>query len=339
MKGGVSMATLYLTEQGSVLRKADERLIVTRGDELIDDIPLIKLERVVVMGKGIKITTPALFCLAKRGIDLVFLTQRGGFVTRMGGGTSKFGRLRYAQAMTVGDDEKVLAIAKQVVKGKLTNQRTLIKRHAGSKSWGRKAIDGIDRMLARLEGARDINVVRGLEGQGASLYFSAFRRLLKQDMGFKKRVYYPPTDPVNALLSFGYTLLLNELVGAVQLVGLDPYLGFFHAIDYGRPSLALDIEEEFRPIIIDSVVLYVVNKRVLTPSDFTKPQGRKKAVYLSEHGRHAFIKAYEHRVNTKVTYPLTGERNTYRRCFELQVRQLARFILGEEREYRPMTMK
>jgi len=328
-----------LTEQGSVLRKADERLIVTKGEEVIDDIPLIKVDRVVVMGKGIKITTPVVFCLARRGVDLVYLTQRGGFVTRMEGGGSKFGQLRHAQAMTVGDDEKVLSIARQVVLGKLTNQRALVKRHAGGEPWGQKAVEGIDRMLARLDGARDVDVVRGLEGQGAALYFSAFRHLLKQDLGFTKRVYYPPTDPVNALLSFGYTLLLNELIGAVQLVGLDPYLGFFHVIDYGRPSLALDVEEEFRPLIVDSVVLYMVNKRVLTGADFTKPQGEKKAVYLSEKGRLAFIKAYEDRVSTRVAYHLTGEKNTYRRCFELQVRHLARVILGQDKVYRPMTMK
>lgn len=328
------MATVYLTEQGSKLSKIDERLIVSRGNETLEEIPLIKVDQVIVMGKGVRVTTPAVFALARRGIELVYLTQRGGYVTRTRGRESKFARLRFRQALMVNDPAATLPLAREIVRGKLLNQAALIQKRAGQS--GRRAVEGIKKMIARLDRTKDLEVLRGLEGQGAAVYFNAFRRLLRQDLSFRKRAYYPPTDPVNAALSFGYTLLLNQLVGAVQVVGLDPYLGFFHVIDYGRPSLALDLEEEFRPLIVDRLVLDLINGQKLEARHFTRPPGRKKAVYLSDEGRPIFIAAYESLVNSAVVYPPTGKQNTYRRCFELQARQMARIVLGKAKKYRPL---
>lgn len=327
------MATVYLTEQGTTLSKIDERLVVSRGNETLEEIPLIRVDQVIVMGKGVRVTTPAVFALARRRVELVYLTQRGSYVARMRSKESKFAQLRFRQALMVNDPAAILPVAREMVRGKLLNQRALVQEGGGRS--GRRAVDGIGKMIARLDSARDLDVLRGLEGQAAAVYFGVFRRLLRQDMGFRKRVYYPPTDPVNAALSFGYTLLLNQLVGAVQVVGLDPYLGFFHVIDYGRPSLALDLEEEFRPLV-DRLVLDLINDQKLTARQFTRPAGRKKAVYLSEEGRPIFIAAYESLVNSTVVYPPTGKQNTYRRCFELQTRQVARIVLGKARKYRAM---
>jgi CRISPR-associated protein Cas1 len=330
------VATVYLTEQGSTLSKIDQRLIVSRGDETLDEIPLINVDQVVVMGKGVRVTTPAVFALARRGVELVYLTQRGGYVTRTRGKDSKFGQLRFRQALMVNDPAATLSVAREMVRGKLLNQKALVQGLAGRS--GHRGVSGITRMIDRLNEATNLDVLRGFEGQGAAVYFHAFRRLLSHDMGFRKRVYYPPTDPVNAALSFGYTLLLNQLVGAVQVVGLDPYLGFFHVVDYGRPSLALDLEEEFRPVIVDRLVLDLVNRQELTPRHFTRPTGRKKAVYLSDEGRRIFIEAYETRVNSAIVYPPTGKQNTFRRCFELQARQVARIVLGKAKKYRALVV-
>jgi CRISPR-associated protein Cas1 len=330
------MATVYLTEQGTTLSKIDERLIVRRGDETIEEIPLIKVDQVIVMGKGVQVTTPTVFALARRGVELVYLTQRGSYVSRTRGGDSKFAQLRFRQALMVNDPAAVLAAAREMVRGKLHNQRSLIQERAGHS--GRRAVDGIGRMIARLDRTQDVDVLRGLEGQSAAVYFGAFRRLLRHDLGFRKRIYYPPTDPVNAALSFGYTLLLNQLVGAVQMVGLDPYLGFFHVIDYGRPSLALDLEEEFRPLV-DRLVLDLVNDKELTAKHFTGPQGKKRAIYLSEEGRPIFIAAYEALVNSTVIHSPSGKRHTYRRCFELQSRQVARIVLGKAKKYWPVVVE
>lgn len=328
------MATLYLTEQGTTLSKIDERLVVSRGDEKLEEVPLIKVDQVVVMGKGVQVTTPAVFALARRGVELVYLTQRGGYVTRTRGGESKFAQLRFRQALLVNDPAAVLPVAREIVRGKLLNQVALIQERAGRPA--HRAVEGINRMIARLDETQDLDVLRGLEGQGAALYFDAFRRLLRHNLGFHKRVYYPPTDPVNAALSFGYTLLLNQLMGAVQVVGLDPYLGFFHVIDYGRPSLALDLEEEFRPLVVDSLVLDLINDQKLEARHFTKPEGKKGAVYLADEGRRIFIEAYELLVNSAILYPPTGQQNTYRRCFELQARQMARIVLGKAKKYQPL---
>jgi len=331
------MATLYLTEQGTTLSKIDERLVVTRGDERLEEVPLIKVDQVIVMGKGVRVTTPAVFALARRGVELVYLTQRGGYVTRTRGRESKFARLRFRQALLVNDPAAVLPVAREIVRGKLLNQVALLQERAGRS--GRRAVEGIKKMIARMDGTQDLDVLRGLEGQGAALYFDAFRRLLRHNLGFRKRVYYPPTDPINAALSFGYTLLLNQLIGAVQVVGLDPYLGFFHVIDYGRPSLALDLEEELRPLVVDRLVLDLINDQKLVARHFTKPQGKKRAVYLSDEGRPIFVTAYESLVNSTIVYPLTGKQNTYRRCFELQARQVARIVLGKAKKYRALVVK
>jgi len=227
-------------------------------------------------------------------------------------------------------------------------------------------------MAARVETARTLDELRGLEGQAAKDYFSLLRRLLRPPAqggawGFERRTYYPPSDPINALLSFGYTLLLNDLITACQLVGLDPYLGFFHAIDYGRPSMALDLEEEFRPVIVDSIVLAAVNRQVVGLRDFeaVKWKGRdsanddeptegagpttaepggsgagaQRAVYLAAAARGRFIALYEARVNEQAEYALTGERTPYRRIFELQAQQMARVILGQAPGYRPVEIR
>lgn len=330
------MATVYLTEQGTTLSKIDERLIVRRGDEMLEEIPLIKVDQVIVMGKGVQVTTPAVFALTRRGIELVYLTQRGSYVSRTRGKESKFAQLRFRQALMVNEPTAVLPMAREMVRGKLLNQVALVQEHTGHS--GRRAVEGIKKMIARLDRTKDLDVLRGLEGQGAATYFGAFRRLLRHDMGFRKRVYYPPTDPVNAALSFGYTLLLNQLVGAVQVVGLDPYLGFFHVIDYGRPSLALDLEEEFRPLV-DRLVLNLINEQKLAARHFTRPAGKKRAVYLSDEGRPIFIEAYESLVNSHVVYPPSGKQNTWRRCFELQTRQVARIVLGKAKKYRAMVVQ
>ena len=267
------MATLYLTEPGTALQKDGERLVVTRDEQLVEAIPLLKLDQVVVMGRGVRVTTPALFALARRGIDLVYLAGKSGrFVARMRGEDTGYAKLRFGQALLVADRGRSLALAREFVRGKLHNQRLLVLRHASSPR-DQAAAEGIARMSERVDGTEDVEVLRGLEGQGAALYFGVFRRLLRQDLGFTRRAYYPPPDPVNALLSFGYTLLLQRILGAVGVVGLDPYLGVFHVLDFGRPSLALDLEEEFRPLVVDSLVLDLVNHRTLTAADFTRDKG------------------------------------------------------------------
>lgn len=338
------MPTIYLTEQGSVVHRTDERLVVTKEKKVIADVPIIKVEQLVVMG-NVQLTTQAVAFLLQSGVDVVFLSSYGKFRGRLTSTGSKFAELRHRQLRKLDDEKATLKLAKQIVIGKLTNQRTVMQRQARDSSSAAAqaktsaAVRGIAALLQNVKKAKSVEAVRGFEGKAGALYFSAFKALLSSGMGFKGRNYHPPQDPVNSLLSFGYTLLLKDITAAVQLVGLDPYLGFFHAIDYGRPSLALDMMEEFRPTIVDSIVLNVVNNGILSEKDFIRTKRAKRPVLMTDEGRKRFIEEYEGKVNTTVTYPLTGEKTSYRRCFELQVRQLARCITGKRREYKPMTIK
>jgi CRISPR-associated protein Cas1 len=196
-------------------------------------------------------------------------------------------------------------------------------------------------LLKRLDRAESADTVFGLEGQGAALYFGEFGRFLKaqppgRGFDFTARNRRPPKDPVNALLSFAYALLAKDCFAAVCTVGFDPYKGFFHVNRHGKPSLALDLMEEFRPVIADSVVLTLVNNEMLTPADFLV---WKDACQLTDNGRRAFFQAYEQRKATEVTHPVYGYRMTYSRMLEVQARMLAAFVRGTTPRYTGFTVR
>jgi len=356
------MATLYVTEPGVQVHRIGQRLVVRKGDEVLQDIPLIKVDRVVLMGRGVGLTTPALHALAQKQVDVLYLNSRGGFISRMVGREHKHARLRHAQALAVSEPERCLRVARSIVVGKVPNQRVLVLRHVEGAAWAGAALNQMDNMRRQVSSADDLDALRGREGLAAKEYFRILRGLIRpprdgSSWGFDRRAYYPPPDPVNALLSFGYTLLLNDLVTACQAAGLDPDLGFFHAIDYGRPAMALDLEEEFRPVIVDSLVLAAVNRPLFGLQDFeagprqevdlpedSAPRqaaaGEKlRPVFLKDAPRKQFIALYEARVNETVMYAPSGESTSYRRIFELQAYAMARAILGETSDYVPFTIR
>lgn len=349
------MATLYVTEIGTQVRKVGERLVLVKGKEILDEIPLPEVDQVVMMGQSVSLTTAALFALTRRGVDVVYLTGAGRRAAQVVGPEHKHGKLRHMQSLMVEDSERAMNLASSIVQGKINNQRVFVRRHVERAAWASAALGAMDAMAKRVSQARTLDELRGLEGQAAKEYFSLFRRLLERprdgaDWGFDRRAYYPPTDPVNAMLSFGYTLLLNDMVAACTLVGLDAYLGCFHAIDYGRPSMALDLIEEFRPVIVDSLVLNLVNHGQIGLRDFQArrlddadeekvDQQFAQAIYLSDDGRKKFLTGYAERVNDLAAAPLSGQRTTFRRMFQLQAQAMARVILGEAAVYSPLMMR
>lgn len=362
------MATVYVTENGVQVHRRGERLLVMRQDEVLQDIPLIKVDRLVLVGRGVGLTTPALYALARRGVDVLYLNSHGGYVSRLVGREHRHSRLRQQQAIKTADPAFTLPAARRIVDGKVHNQRVLAQRHTGGAPWAAPALAQMEAERRQAAAARSHDELRGHEGAAAKAYFSLLRTLIQPssgvDWGFHQRAYYPPPDPVNALLSFGYTLLLNDLVAACQVAGLDPDLGFFHTVDYNKPSLALDLEEEFRPLLVDSLVLAAINKRILQPGDFeaVRPQrpeaeegeedearpgappagrqpGQERAVYLKEASRKRFIALYEARLNESVLHPPSAETTTYRRILALQTYLAARLILGEVGEYTPFTIR
>jgi CRISPR-associated protein Cas1 len=337
------MPPVYVREQGAVIRKRGERLIVTRDKKQLLDLPLIHLDQVVLFG-NVQLTAPAVAMLLQAEVDVVFFSQYGKFRGRLVHTGSKFARLRHAQLQKMSDEKVTLAIARQVVAGKLHNQRVQLSACAAqsspsARSKVQQARSGIQRMLDRACSARSLDSLRGFEGKAGADYWAAFRSLLTTDLGFQGRKYFPPPDPVNALLSFGYSLLLKDVTAAVQLVGLDPYLGFLHAIDYGRPSLALDMMEEFRPVLVDPLALDMVNGGQVTGASFERTANPKLPVRLTDAATDVLIQNYEKRLGERAGHADAGGQTSLRRIIELQVRRLARLMLDEAKSYQPFLVK
>ena len=203
---------------------------------------------------------------------------------------------------------------------------------------GGASVDRLNAALAQVDTAQGLAELRGLEGSGSKAYFAILRAALRSDLTFEKRTRRPPKDPANALLSLAYTLLTNALFTACEVAGLDAYDGFFHADKYGRPALALDLVEEFRPIVADSVVLTVVNNRVLSPDDFVEG-GEAGGVYLARHSLRAFVAQFGRRLNTSVYHPEANRALTYQKIFEVQARRLRKCIESGEPVYQPFLAK
>ena len=230
------------------------------------------------------------------------------------------------------------------MRAKLSNQRTLLMRSLrgdGDRGSDEPAAQGLAYAMAKLDDADSANAVFGLEGQGAALYFGEFGRFLRDGtpgraFDFTVRNRRPPRDPVNALLSFAYALLTKDCFAAACTVGFDPYRGFFHVNRHGKPSLALDLMEEFRPVIADSVVLTLINNEMLTPADFVT---WRDACQLTDSGRRTFFNAYEQRKATEVTHPVYGYRMSYSRMLEVQARMLAAYVRGTVPRYTGFTVR
>jgi CRISP-associated protein Cas1 len=358
------MTTLYLTEPYSVVNKDGETLTVkipankeTGTEARKVTIPLMKVEQVVVLGDS-TVTTPALLALLDQNADICFCDFWGRFKGRLAPEVTKNVYVRTAQFRAHELYRQRVRLAARFVRGKLHNQRTLLLRSnrsvedpaqsailTASAATLAAMITEVDRLEIEEDGPLDpsrpqqgsaLGALQGMEGAGAAAFFRGFGPLLKQELGFTGRNRRPPTDPVNALLSFGYTLLLNHVLSAVQIVGFDPYVGYLHSEGYGKPALALDLMEEMRTPIVDSVVLTVINKQILQAKHFEEQLG---AYQLTVAGRKLFLQQFEARLNTEIQHPIFGYKATYRRCLELQARILAKFLLGEIPAYQPFQIR
>ncbi len=321
---------LYVTEQGAYVGVSGERLVVRAQKQVLADVRLIDVSLLAVFG-SVQVSTQALQELAGRDCPVLFFSHGGYFYGFAHGMPAAGVRLR-TQQFTVGADV-ALALARAIVRTKLLNQRTLLRRN------GRNLPEQVVPQLRALAGAalraRTRQALLGIEGAGSSVYFRHFSAMLstEDDAGmfsFESRNRRPPRDPVNALLSFGYALLLKDLAVTAFAVGLDPYIGVYHQPGRGRPALALDLMEEFRPILVDSTVVNVINRGILTSRDFVSRAG---AVALTPDGRRRFVQSYEQRLETLVQHPLFKYQVSYRRALELQLRLFARALTGELPRY------
>ncbi len=325
------MPTLYIQEQGVMVRKRDNQALVTRDGQILHEVPLAKIDHVVLMGRGVQLSTALLIDLLERGIPVTLTNQHGSrHYATLTAGPSRFGDLRTSQMQYVNTPSRALELARAIVIAKLTNQRRLL----AAAGWpaAASALPQIDAALTAATQAPNVDVLRGHEGAAAAAYFGAWRASLPPAWGFGGRAFYPPPDPINAMLSFGYTLALHDVITAVQITGLDPYLGTFHVIEAGRPSLALDLLEEFRPVIVDRMVLDIVRTNAIARERFHRPQERPEAVYLDAEGRAFLVQRYETLLQTKVRLA-GGEQTPMRRVILLQAQAMARVLRGEQERY------
>jgi CRISPR-associated protein Cas1 len=336
-------AVLYVQEPGSHVGKRSEHLVVRKDGQEVTRVPMHAMRQLVVFG-NVQVSTQALETLAANEIPVAYLTGYGRFIGTFAPAERKNVGLREAQFRRFADPAECLALSKAVVRGKLINQRAVLMRSLrseGDRGSDEPAARDMAELIRRLEGAPTLETVLGLEGQGAALYFGEFGRFLRaQPPGhgfeFTSRNRRPPRDPVNALLSFAYALLTKDCFAAVCTVGFDPYKGFFHSNRHGKPSLALDLMEEFRPVIADSVVLTLINNQMLTPADFLV---WREACQLTETGRRTFFQAYEQRKATVITHPVYGYKMSYSRMLEVQARMLAAYVRGSVPAYTGFTVR
>lgn len=336
-------AVLYVQEPGSSVGKRSEHLVVKKEGQELTRVPMHAVRQVVVCG-NVQVSTQALETLAANEIAIAYVTGHGRYIGSFVPAPTKNVSLREAQFRQFSDPVVCLELSKAVVRAKLSNQRTLLMRNLradDARGSHEAAARGMYGLLASIEHQTSAESVLGIEGQGAALYFGEFGRFLKpvptgNGFDFTTRNRRPPRDPVNALLSFAYAMLAKDCFSAVCTVGFDPYKGFFHQGRHGKPSLALDLMEEFRPVIADSVVLTLINNEVLTPGDFIT---WRDACNLTENGRKAFFAAYEQRKATVITHPVYGYRMSYARMLEVQARMLAAFVRGEIPAYTGFTVR
>ena len=320
---------LHVVEQGAYIGKDGERLRVELKGTKVTSIKLIDVSQVCLYG-NIQITTQALAELIDRGIPVCYFSQGGWFRGITGGFTHRNVEIRIRQYAAAADPSLGLPIARAFIGGKIRNGRTLLRRNLEGDSG--RLLDQLSERATEAERATSIETLLGIEGMAAKEYFSGFKRLLKLGFEFDGRNRRPPTDPVNATLSFLYAVLTKEVHVAVQAAGLDPMLGMLHQPRYGRPSLALDLAEEFRPLLADSVALWLINTGEVQASHFVHRAG---ACGLTKAGKRAVIGGWERRLDTEVTHPIFNYALSYRRVVALQARLLARTLSGEIPAYPP----
>lgn len=329
---------LVVQEPGTRVRLRGERLIVEAPEAEAVKVRLAETSHLVLMG-GARCTTPALHECCRRGLPVLHLSGTGWFYGITRGLDHKNVELRSEQFAAARDSERSVAIGRAIVAAKIRNARVLLRRNG--EPTGRD-LSLLASFARRALEAKDAETLLGLEGNAAKIYYGHFSSMIKsavEELGafdFESRSRRPPRDPLNALLSFTYSLLTKDWTVTLTTIGLDPMMGFYHQPKYGKPALALDLMEPFRPVIADSVVVGAINNGEIRPSDFFEREG---GVLLKPPARKRLISAYERRLGQKVRHPLFSYRCTYRRLFELEARLLGRHLLGEIPEYRPMEIR
>jgi len=343
------MESMYVLEPGSYLRRSGEALRLVKDGKTIEEIPAAGLKRLMLVGY-VSLTGAVVDFLIKNRIETVFVTPTGRFRARLSLDEHRHVEIRKAQYFRLNDPAFALVSASKVVCGKIQNMYRflLLRRRQYQENDLGVAAARLKSLVLLAADAGSLESLRGLEGFAARLYFGAFPLMIRNDaFKFNGRNRRPPLDPVNAMLSFAYTLITNEVLSAVKTVGLDPYLGALHEIAYGRPSLACDLVEEYRTFMADRLVLGLINRQAVSPEDFVyraKPPAQfadedemkqRRPVEMKPSVCRAFISAYEEMMNRSIADPAAGRRVKYRYLILNQIQRFARFLEDPGEAYEP----
>lgn len=335
--------TLYVTTQDAYLRKEGETVVVEKEKQVLLRLPIHTLQGIVTFGNVM--TSPFLLNLcAERGVCVSFMSESGKFLARVTGPISGNVLLRLAQMRAYDDRAKKGEIARSFVIGKLLNARNIILRrmrdHGASEVLLEAAEKHVDVVRRVRDSPPDAERLRGLEGEAGAAYFRCFNELLvaqQETFAIAGRNRRPPTDPMNALLSYLYTLLAHDCRGALEGVGLDPQIGFLHEVRSGRPGLALDLMEEFRAVLADRVALSLVNLRQIGPRDFKTTESG--AVEMKEEARKTILQTWQKKKWEMILHPFLDERVPIGLLPHLQALLLARHLRGDLDAYPPFLLK
>ena len=324
---------VYVVGQGKTVRKRGERLEVWSHDEgKINEARIREVSKVCLYG-GVEITTPATVELMQRNVPVLHFSHGGWFQGIYLGMSHKNVLLRIKQFQWAGDEEKSLSLSRKFVSAKIENCRIRLRRYDLDAPEKMKTLESLSSLAKEAGNASSRQSLLGFEGAAASVYFSRFGSMLRVAEGtfsFEGRNKRPPRDPVNSTLSYLYGMLAKELFTTVLAAGFEPFLGFYHQPKYGRPALALDMMEEFRPVIADSVTFALFNKKELTDKDFIRTG---IGISLTPEAKRKVVASYEQRMQKEIVHPIFGYKLSYRRVLEVQARLLSRVLSGELKEY------
>jgi CRISPR-associated protein Cas1 len=325
------MANFYITEQGSRLRKTGERVYLELDEKVLQDIPCRKLDAILIFG-NVQVTTQALSELLEQGIELALLTRHGRLKGQLTPPKAKNVKLRFLQYQRAQDESYRLQFSKAIVRAKIASACAMLERARSNYSEPLlgQALEHLKAHDSKVEAAPSTATLLGLEGAASRDYFEAFARMNRSGLVFDGRNRRPPRDPVNALLSFGYTLIANELQSLLDAMGFDPYIGFYHEIDYGRPSLALDLMEEFRHSLVDRFTLHLLNQHIFSENDFytptyTRSEASLPRVCLTHEALKRYFQEFE-KWMTAERLNYDGKNIGFRLLFRRQAEKLARAI-------------
>ena len=337
--------TLFVTTQGSYLSKDGQTVAVRIEGETRLRVPLHNLDGIVGFGR-VSMSPALMGACAEAGVSVSFLKENGRFLASVNGFTSGNVLLRRQQYRTADDVDCCLLVSRSIISGKLANCRTVLRR-AARDTTDPQRVDDLNRIANKLTAslnevgnATQLAALRGIEGDAASLYFSAFNAMVNvKDSAFQytKRSRRPPLDPLNALLSFAYTLLAHDVRSGCEATGLDPQVGFLHRDRPGRPGMALDLMEEFRPFFADRMVLSLINRQQIQARDFV--QRESGAYFLTDSGRKTFLTAWQERKQDTITHPFLNEKTTVGLLAHLQSRLMARYLRDDLDTYPPFLWK